>query len=83
MSRFTRVGLVLLIVGASIDFVYHGLILTIFPLPANQETIVEYAGHLITFCGMIVMMIGIVAQARHRSHDTAHPTHARHESGSE
>ncbi len=79
MSRFTRAGLVLLVFGASIDLVYHGLILTILPLPATQETIVEYAGHLITFFGMIVMLIGVVAQARHRFPNAAPPAEPQHE----
>ncbi len=67
MSRLTQFGLLVLVVGASIDLVYHGVILTILPLPETQETVVEYAGHLITFCGMILMLVGIVIEARHLS----------------
>ncbi len=73
MSGLTRFGLAVLVLGALIDFFYHGVILTILPLPGMQETIVEYAGHLITFCGMIVMLFGVVIQARQRSRNHTRP----------
>ncbi len=73
MSRLTRFGLIVLVLGASIDFFYHGVILTILPLPGTQETIVEYAGHLITFFGMVLMLLGVVTQAHQRSRSHTRP----------
>ncbi len=64
LNRLARFGLVVLVTGASIDLVYHGLILTIWPLPEAQELAVEHLGHWITFLGMLLMLAGVVFQAR-------------------
>ncbi len=67
MSRVTKVGGVVLVIGAAIDLVYHGVLLTVFPLPAPSEQVVQYAGHVITFIGMLIMLLGVVMEGLRHS----------------
>ncbi len=63
MSPVTRVGGVVLIVGASIDLFYHGFVEPFLPLPGMQQTLIAYAGHLITFAGMVIMLLSVAGEA--------------------
>ncbi len=70
MSRTTRFGALVLVIGAVIDLIYHALIEPFFPLPGTQETLVAYAGHLITFAGMMIMLLSVAWEAWQQSRAT-------------
>ena len=63
MSPVTRAGGLILILGALIDLVYHGLVEPFLALPTMEETLVAYAGHLITFAGMVIMLLSVAGEA--------------------
>ncbi len=75
LNRFTQFGLIVVIVGAVIDLIYHGVLETILPLPVAQADIVQYAGHGITFIGMLIMLLGVAAEGWKRTRgDSSHST---------
>ncbi len=63
MSRTTRIGGMILLLGAAIDLFYHAILVPFFHLPELQDTLVAYAGHLITFAGMIIMLLSVAWEA--------------------
>ncbi len=63
MSRATRIGGIVLLLGLAVDLAYHGIIQPLFPLPESQQTLVAYAGHIITFAGMIIMLLSVAWEA--------------------
>ncbi len=75
MSRITRIGGIILLLGAAIDLFYHAVLEPFFPLPGVQDTLVAYVGHLTTFAGMIIMLLSVAWEAwRHpRSQETDTP----------
>ncbi len=66
-SWITRVGLVAMTIGAAIALLYHGVILAILPLPDGMEEVIAYAGHVMSFIGMIVTLAGVLIQGHRLS----------------
>lgn len=58
LPRLVRLGLLLLSVGFVADLTYHALPVTFEPLLGAEG----FRAHLLTFIGMLVMLIGVIRQ---------------------
>jgi hypothetical protein len=58
MPWLVRAGLLLLSVGFLADLAYHALPLTLAPLLGAEG----FRAHLLTFVGMLVMLVGVIRQ---------------------
>ncbi len=67
MNRLTQFGLMVIVVGAVIDLIYHGVLTTLLVLPSARADIVQYVGHVITFIGMLIMLLGVFSEGRNHS----------------
>jgi hypothetical protein len=58
LSPLVQAGLLVLFLGAAGDLAYHALPATFEPLLGLEG----YRAHLITFVGMLVMLVGVIRQ---------------------
>lgn len=74
MNRFTQFGLIVVVVGAVIDLIYHGVLVTELLAPSSGADIVQYVGHGTTFVGMLIMLLGVLSEGWNRSRGATTPT---------
>lgn len=73
MNRLTQFGLIVVVVGAVIDVIYHGVLATVLLVPSPGADIVQYVGHGTSVIGMLVMLLGVLFEGRNRSRGVTAP----------
>src|SRR5919199_4470688 len=64
LPRLVQAGLLILLVGALADLLYHGLPVQLEPVFGPDG----FRAHLLTFVGMFVMLLGVVRQGSSSTH---------------